>query len=149
MERGDFFMTKVKKCLQVSLVGLFVFSFCVVTAVWANVVSFKNLKVPTAQGYQLLATGTTSKDTSWSAVNLSAMTPDAVTFSVSATKSNGSWKNYGTGTVYKNSYVGKTYVVEYYQGNIVAAGTDVQARFRNHNFSFSSNTITGEYDYSF
>lgn len=106
------------------------------TIISAATESFTNRSVPTAQGYSYLSGRNTSTPASYSTVNLSKMSPDAVTFS--------SGKNYeseaivySTGVTYKMSY---SYC--YIQGAMS------KARYRNHNWSLNSNTISGVVNYN-
>ena len=99
--------------------------------------------VPTAQGYTALEEARKSMSTSYGTVKLSTKEPVAVSFSLRAKRSDGSWGKYQSPTVV--SEINKTYNVWYeYETGV---GTKVQARVRNHNWSLNSNQIEGVFDY--
>ncbi len=137
-------MKKSEKMLKRSLIGLVGILALSATTVGASSVTI-NDAVPTMQGYKQLKEGTKTYGNNFATVILTKLDPDAVTFTVRAKKSDGSWGSYysdGYGTVTKTN---KQEVVIYEYSLI--KGTTTQARFRNSNFSLNSNQIEGTFKY--
>ena len=135
-------MKKGKKFLRLSIFGIGFFAIFLTVSASAATVTI-NHAVPTMQGYVTLASRSKSQASSYGTVKLTKKDPVAVTFSARAKKSTGSWGSYQSGTVVEKT--GTTYNVPYEYN--LGAGTTVQARFRNHNWSLNSNQIEGTFDY--
>lgn len=136
MGRKNIIMSKIKKrffALMLSM-GIITSSFF---AVFAATTSFTNLSVPRNQAMQYLSVVSKSTSSNYGYANISKLTADAVTFSV-----RGLGDDFGPGTVcngtgqWRVSY-SKTY----------PSGKSMQARFRNHNWTNATRTISGNFDY--
>lgn len=124
-----------KKYLKVLIsLGIIATTFTGVSAATVTI----DHSVPTAQGYKYLTAKAKSQKTSYGTVILTKKEPDAVTFSAAA---QGGFYSDGV-TVYNTN---QTYNVNY--AGTYGAGTIMQARFRNHNWSLVSNIIKGTFDY--
>ena len=95
------------------------------------------------QEYVSLSSKSKSVASSYGTVTLTKKDPDAVTFSARAKKSDGTWGDYQEAVVVNTTNT--TYRIPYEYA--LSAGTTVQARFRNHNWSLNSNQIEGTLDY--
>ncbi len=96
-------------------------------------------KVPSFQQYGYVRQAEKSKNGKEAAVDLWVMQNEAVTFSV---KSVGDG-TYGRGTTVK--YVDVAYTINY--SKEYAKGEQVQARYRNHNWTPNSGQMDGYFDY--
>ena len=118
------------------------FTILLVSSVSAAGVTI-NHSVPTMQAYVTFPLISKSSASSNATVTLTKKNPDTVTFSARAQKTNGTWGDYQAGTVVTKTNVPYNVPYEYN----LSAGTLVQARFRNHNWSMNSNQIEGIFDY--
>lgn len=132
-------MKKSKRMLKLSAIAA-IATIATATGVSAATTSFTDKSVPTAQGYATLTAMAKSESSDYGIVNLSKMTPDAVTFSAKAV-ANG--HNYGSGKTVTQL---DTDFYVYYTA-IYGSGQKMQARFRNHNWSLNSNKISGSFNY--
>ena len=132
-------MKKSKRMLKLSAIAA-IATIVTATGVSASAVAFFNKSVPTAQGYATLSALEKSQSSDYGIVNLSKMTPDAVTFSARAVADGHSYGKGKTVTQLNTDF----YV--YYTATY-GEGQNMQARFRNHNWSLNSNKISGEFDY--
>lgn len=132
-------MRKSKKMLRLSAIAA-IATIATVTGVSAASTSFTDKSVPTAQGYATLTAMKKSESSDYGIVNLSKMTPDAVTFSAKATASG---HTYGAGKTVTQL---NTDFYVYYTATY-GEGQEMQARFRNHNWSLNSNKISGVFNY--
>lgn len=135
-------MKKERKLFRSTLFAACFFTVLLTSSVNAANVTI-NHSVPTMQKYVTLSMQSKSSASSNASVTLTKKEPDAVTFSARALKSNGTWGEYQAGTVVTKTNMAYSVPYEYY----LAAGTVVQARFRNHNWSMNSNQIEGIFDY--
>lgn len=104
----------------------------------ANVINISK-KVPAFQKYEYLSQGQKNYDGNTANVTLWTKQNEAVTFTVKALSDD----KYGLGAVVE--HVDLMYTLFYPQSH--KAGTTVQARFRNHNWTANSGQIDGYFDY--
>lgn len=135
-------MYKISKFLKLSLFGMATFLLMIIGT--SATVQTLNHAVKTMQGYTTLPSVQKSKSSYMAGVVLSLKDPEAVTFSVRAKETNGEWTSYYNGTTVTT--LNTNYVV-YYQANY-GVGTEVNARFRNSNFTLNSGQIEGEFNYN-
>lgn len=96
-------------------------------------------EVPTFQGYGYVDKAQKSTTGSTGSVNLSTKENEAVTFSARATTTSG----YGSGVTVKQT--NRDYVVNY--AAIYGAGQEMQARYRNANWTNNTGLIIGWFNY--
>lgn len=107
------------------------------TGIYAASVSFSNIEIPKYQVYSYLDVRAKSGASDSGRATINKMTADGVTFSARALGD-----DFASGkTAYSTGSFNVPYRAYY------PAGKNMQARFRNTNYSGNYNTISGSFDY--
>lgn len=133
-------MNKINKNLKFSGALLILF-LLMITGVQATSVAFYGKEVPPTQKYAYINVATKSTSTNYGTIYLAGTSSEKVTFSARSYP-NGS---YYTGTTVTSNDYDRTFQVPY--DAIYGAGQEMQARFRNANYTFNSGLISGTFDY--